>query len=425
MSIDRCRGRDARPRLEPGTGQRLHWRHGFREKEFAVTVYYPTFKPVVNPLTIVTQVRALPMAGEVLKRVGNRVEMDEVVARTLVPARGQRFAVARQLGIPVESLVAGVLVEDEVDVEEGDVVVRVGRLRQRVWRAPISGTLSLAEVDQGYLVITPDSENYERRVHIKGFIIAVEPYRSLTIQTPAALIQGAFGFGAEQHGVLRAAVTDEGDELLPEVLDERSAFSILIGGGPVSAVALERAVELRVRGMIVGSITEEALRTFLGYQGDADWAVGGNGWSFPPATVGRDFPLTLVVTEGLGRRPMNRPAFELLTSYAGSEAAIDGQTWLYGPKQSRPQVIIPLTRADPAEIPPEEEAEHLGVGVAVRLLSDDLLGQVGLIVGFPRRMQALGCGARYRVAEVHLPDGQNIMVPLENLEVLGAGGKGF
>jgi hypothetical protein len=403
----------------------LHHQHGFREKEPAVTVYYPTFKPVVNPLTMVTQVLELPMAGEVLKRVGNRVEPDEVVARTLVPARGQRFAVARELGIAPKSLAAGVVLEDEADIEVGDVLVRVGRLRQRVWRAPIAGTLSHDEVEQGYLVITPDSENYERRVHIKGFVIAVEPYRSITIQTPAALVQGAFGFGLEQHGVLRAAVTDERDELLPEMLDERSALSILVGGGPVGADALARAVELRVRGLIVGSITEEALRTFLGYRGDADWTVGGNGWDVPPATAGRDFPLTLVVTEGFGHRPMNSPAFELLTSYAGSEAAINGQTWLHGPERCRPQVIIPLTRADPAEIPPEEEAERLGVGVAVRLLKDDLLGQVGLIVGFPRRMQTLGCGVRYRVAEVHLPDGQDVMVPLENLEVLGAGGKGY
>lgn len=386
-----------------------------------MTVYYPTYKPLVNPLTMVTQVLALPMAGEVLKRVGNRVEPDEVVARTLVPARGRRFAVAQALGIADKALAAAVLEEDGTDVEAGDVLVRVGRLRPRLWRAPVAGTLSLAEVEQGYLVIIPDSENYELRVHIKGFVVAVEPYRSLTIQTPAALVQGVFGFGGEQHGVLRAAVTGAGDELLPEMLDERSALSILIGGGPVGAAALARAVELRVRGLIVGSITAEALQTFLGFAGDAAWDVGGCGWAFPPATAGRN--LTLMVTEGLGNRPMNGPAFELLTSYDGSEAALSGQTWLHGPERCRPQVIIPLTRADPAAMPPEADAERLGVGVAVRLLSDDLLGQVGIVVGFPRRMQALGCGARYHVAEVRLTDGRTVLVPLENLEVLGTVGR--
>jgi hypothetical protein len=389
-----------------------------------VTVYYPTFKPVVNPLTMVTQVRALPMAGEIFKRAGNRVEPDEVVARTLVPARSQRFAVARELGITEKALAAAVLLEDETDVDAGDVVVRVGRLRQRVWRAPIAGTLSRAEVEQGYLVITPDSDNYELRAPVRGFVVAVEPYRSLTIQTPAALVQGAFGFGGEQNGVLRAAVTAAGDPLLPEMLDERSALSILVGGGPVSAAALERAVELRVRGLIVGSITTEALATFVGYQRDADWGVGGSNWTFPPTPAGREFPFTLMVTEGLGTRPMNGPAFELLTSYDGSEAALDGCTILHGPGRCRPQVVIPITRADPADIAPEEEREKLGIGVAVRLLSDDLLGQVGLIIGFPRRMQTLGCGARYYVAEVRLADGQTVVVPLENLEMLGAGGKG-
>jgi hypothetical protein len=389
----------------------------------AVTVYYPSFRPVVSPLTLVTQVRELPLAGEVLKRVGNRVEPDEVVGRTLVPARGQRFAVARVLGIEEKDLPAAVLPEDGADVQAGDVVVRVGRLRQRTWRAPLSGSLSTAEAASGYLVITPPQQTFELRIPLKSFVLAVEPYRSLTVQTPAALIQGAFGFGGEQHGVLRAAVTGPGDELLPEMLDDRFAFSVVIGGGSVGAAALTRAAAMRVRGVIVGSISEVALRAFLGYAGDADWAVGGSGWLFPPDPGRRDFPLTLMVTEGLGVRPMNRPAFELLASYDGADVALDGRTCLHGSQLRRPQMIIPLTRADPSQIAKEEDAEHLTLGVAVRILSADLLGQVGLIVGLPQRPRALACGARYLVAEVRLTDGEVVDVPLENLEVLGVGEK--
>lgn len=292
-------------------------------------------------------------------------------------------------------------------------------MRQRVWRAPVAGTLSTAEAERGYLVITAPAQVLEVRAHLKGFVSAVDPYRAVTIQSPVAMVQGAFGLGGEQHGVLRTTVTDAAEELLPDMLDERAALSIVIGGGPIGAGALARAIELRVRGLIVGSIAPEDLSTFLGHSGDGAWEVGSSGWTFPPAAAGRDFPLTLMVTEGLGRRPMCRQAFDLLTSYDGAEASLDGRTWLHGPQMRRPQVLIPLVRADPAELPAEETAERLTLGTAVRLLSADLLGRGGTIVGFPRGMRTLACGARYRVAEVRLDDGQIIDVPLENLEALG------
>ncbi len=380
-------------------------------------VYYPTFKPVVNPLTMVSRVRELPYAGEVLVRAGNRVEPDEVVARTLLPSRGRRFPVARLLGIAEKDLPGAVLLEDGAEVEAGDILVRIGRVRPRVFRSPLSGTLSLAEADRGYLIITPPAQTFELRAILKGFVLAVEPYRSVTIQTPAAVVQGIFGLGVERHGVLRVAVTSAGDELLPEMIDERSALSILLGGGPVSAAALERAISYRVRGLVVGSIPVEELETFLGYRSEAAWEQ--DGWSFPPGIKGRDFPLTLVVTEGLGRWPMSSRAFELLASYDGQEALIEGRTCLHGAGLYRPQVVVPLPRADPAEIPPEEEAEHLIAGMEVRLLGEDFLGQIGTVVAFPRGLRTMACGARYRVAEVRLETGSMVAVPLENLEVLG------
>ena len=384
-----------------------------------MTVYYPSFEPSVCPLTLITCVRELPFAGEVLVRKGTRVEADEVVARTLLPSRGRRFPVARSMGLSEAQLRRHLVAEDGAEVEAGQVVVQVGRSRQRVWRSPIAGTFSAGEADCGYLIVTPPAQPYELRAHIRGFVIQVEPYRSVQIQAPAALVRGAFGAGGEQHGVLRAAVTSPDDELLPETLDERSAFSILVGGGPAGITALNRAVEVQARGLIVGSITEEVLRTFLGYRGDQDWEIGQAGWAFPPRDTGRSLPLTLIVTEGVGTWPMNSRAFELLTSHDGAEASLDGQTWLHGPKTRRPRVVIPMTRADPEEVKQTESADSVKIGADVRLLGADTLGQVGILVGLPRGTRPLACGARYHVAEVRLEDGSIVAVPVENIEALG------
>lgn len=383
-----------------------------------MTVYYPTYRPMVSPLTLETQVLELPLAGEVLVRMGNRVEPDEVVARTLVPARGQRFAVARALGISEKELPACLVLEDGAVVGVGQVVARLGRLRQRFWRAPIAGVLSTAEAERGYLVLTPEARSFELRAPIKGFVAAVEPFRAVTLQTPAAVVQGVFGLGGAQHGVLRMAVTAAEDELLPEMIDARCALAIVIGGGPVGAEALAQAVEQQVRGLIVGSITVEALQSFLGYRDDMDWQVGANGWCFPPAVVRRDFPLTVVVTEGVGRHAMCARAFELLASYDGWEAYLDGRTWLHGPAMRRPQVVIPLPRANPAEIASEGDSEQLIPGCEVRLLGSDSLGRTGQLIALPRGMAETPGGLRFRPAEVLLEDGSVVVVPVENLEVL-------
>ncbi|MBN1484653.1 MAG: hypothetical protein JXA37_08015 [Chloroflexia bacterium] len=383
-----------------------------------MTVYYPSLKPAVSPLTMINQVRRLPFAGEVLVRVGNRLEPDQVVARTLIPQRGQRFPVARILGIQASSLPKHLLLEHGADVEAGDILVRVGRWRQRAWRAPLDGVLSTNEVEQGYLIITPPAHPLELRAHLKGFVSAVEPYHAVTIQTPAALVQGVFGLGGERHGVLRTAVTDETDELLPEMLDERSSLSILVGGALIGAKALARAVELQVRGLVVGGITEESLRLFLGYSGDSDWHIGGRNWSFPPNLTERSFPLTLLVTEGVGYHPMCSRAFELLTSYDGSEASMDGQTSLHRPQIRRPYVAIPLSRADPEAIA-EDEYREINLGDPVRILSHELLGQTGTLVAFLLSTATPALGERQRRAAVRLADGQIIEVPLSNLEVLG------
>ncbi len=383
-----------------------------------MTIYYPNFKPALSPLTVVSRRRELPLAGEVLVRVGNRVEPDDLVGRTLVPSRGRRFPVAHELGLDAPELHRHLLVEEGSEVEAGDILVRVGRWRTRIWRAPLAGTLSTAEVERGYLIITPPSTPVEVRARLKGFVAAVEPYRAATIQTPAALLQGVFGLGGEQNGVLRTTVTNEADELLPGMLDERATFAVLIGGATLGVEALRRAVDLQVRGIIVGSITEEVLRAFLGYADDAAWDCGGEGWAFPPTSDRRSFPLTLIVTEGLGRSPMCSQVFELLASHDGSEVFLDGRTRLHGVNMVRPQVIIPLLRVKEEKIPVEEEREPLAVGAWVRLLAEPLLGRVGRIVALPRRMYFFDCGAGYRVALVRLEEGDVLPVPLENLEVL-------
>ena len=95
-------------------------------------------------------------------------------------------------------------------------------------------------------------------------VVAVQPQRAVTIATPAAVVQGVAGFGGEQWGVLRLLVTDPADLITPEMIDARSAFSILIGGAGITADALRKAQREQVKGIVVGGIEADELRAFWG-----------------------------------------------------------------------------------------------------------------------------------------------------------------
>ena len=64
--------------------------------------YTPGLK--VSERILVKKHRILPLKGDVLVKVGDRVEPDDVVARTLLPGNVVPINVANKLGIPPEDI---------------------------------------------------------------------------------------------------------------------------------------------------------------------------------------------------------------------------------------------------------------------------------------------------------------------------------
>lgn len=381
-----------------------------------MSLYVPAGTPPIIVGAMARIERRLPQPGEVLVRVGQRVEPEEIIARAFLPGTPQIVNVARALTITPSAVARAMRREVGNKVAQGEVMTRSNTLGGRKCLAPVSGVIAAVDSETGYVTITPDPVAYELLATVRGLVMEVMPYEGVRIETPAAQAYGVFGLGMERSGVLRLLVTDPSEPIVPDMVDARSAYAIIIGGSGITAAALRRAVQEQVRGVIVGGIDEAELRTFLGWSSVGGWRPSHGTWQVPAEQPGQRFDLTLVVTEGFGARAMSSALFELLASHDRQEALVEGATRLRSPMR-RPRVVIPLSsRTTGIQLEPPRPT--LRPGASVRLLDSAHLGHVGqvrAVSAIPRRLPSR---VRTQAVEVALDDGSTVLVPHSAVEVL-------
>lgn len=380
-----------------------------------MSLYVPSGASPLIPGALARIERQLPHPGEVVVRVGQRVEPDDVVAWAFVPAAPQIVNLARTLMIPPSRVKRALLHEIGAQVAQGAPLARSSRFGGRVCPAPVSGVLAGVDEATGYITIVPEPTRYELSATVRGVVMEVMPYEGVRIETPAAQVYGIFGIGTSQYGVLRLLVTDPAEPITEEMINPRSAYAVIIGGSGISAAALRQAVQQQVRGIIVGGIDEAELRAFLGAAGYAAWEIGPPNWQIP-ATPLPPGDLVVVVTEGFGNRPMSQPLFELLASHDGKEALVEGSTRLWNGAQ-RPRVVIPLsTRTTGLSI--EAPRPAVRPGALVRVLHQSCLGALGQVRAISSTPRRLPSRVRTPAASIVLDDGSMITAATIAVEAL-------
>jgi hypothetical protein len=349
-----------------------------------------TLAPVTHflPLTTIRRERILPVPGKVMVRKGQKVSASDSVAEANLTPNHQLLEVARGLGLRSEQADEYFQVEAGAIVAAGDVIAGPVGITRRVVRAPQDGKVILAGGGQALIEIK--SPTFELKAGIPGVITDLIDDRGVVIETVGALVQGVWGNGRIDFGLMFVLAKNPDDSLEANQLDVSMRGSIVLGGYVDQADVLKAASDMPLRGMILASINPVLI----------------------PAALNAKFPI--LVVDGFGKQPMNSAAFKLLTTNERREVALNAEAWdRYNNK--RPEVVIPLPAASPPPL-----ASDTGVfasGKQVRVLRAPYTGKIGTLVDL-RSSAVFPNGLRAMAAEVRLEDGDNAVLPLANLEVL-------
>jgi hypothetical protein len=369
--------------------------------------YTPGLK--VTGRILVTKKRILPLKGDVLAKVGDKVTPDTVVARTLLPGNVEPINVANILGIPPEDIMHHMLRKEGELVKQAEVIARSKSffgLFSSECKSKNEGSVESISSITGQVLIRGNPIPVEIKAYLDGEVVEVFEKEGVAVSTWGSFIQGIFGIGGETHGEIKIAVKDNTEVLTDKLIETDSRGKVIVGGSLVTADAIKKAVKLGAKGVVVGGFDDKDLRDFLGY--DLGVAITGS----------EELGITLVVTEGFGQINMAEKTFSLLKSKEGQMACINGATQIRA-GVIRPEVVIPFA-GDVHAKEKVKAAETVGLteGYPVRVIRQPYFGRLGNVGALPPELQKLESESSARVLEVRFGDGSKAIIPRANVEML-------
>ncbi len=334
--------------------------------------------------------RLLPVKGDTLARLNQKVSSGDIVAEARFAREHVLLDVSRILR--AHPKVADKLITCKVDdrlAAGAEIAVGQG-LFPRTVVVPRDGIV--VAVGGGQVLMEVGEAKIELRAGIPGVVINIIPNRGVAIQTTGALIQGVWGNGRIDAGILVNLAEGADSTLTAARLDVSLRGSVILGGMVKDAETLKAAAELPVRGLILSSIYPSLI------------------------PMAREMRFPIMALDGFGPMPMNSVAYKLLSTNIKREVTVNAE--LYDRYTgARPEVIIPLPISSDA--PTLNATETFAPGLQVRMRRPPSMGMIGSIVAVKPGLTSLPSGLRAPAAEVKLENGESVVAPLVNLEVVG------
>lgn len=361
--------------------------------------------------TVIRRRRLLPIPGEVVVAQGEQVTATTEVARTALPGKVYPVNVVNQLSIAPDEILSYMRKREGEIVSKGEPIAENKPLLK--WfqvqvPSPINGTIENISRVTGQVFLREPPTMIGLAAYIDGTIVEVTPHQGVVVESHCAFIQGIFGVGGETTGTLAVAVQRPDEELTSVHLKPEHHGHIVIGGSLAQKETFARARELGVRALVVGGVHDRDLKDLLGY--DLGVAITGT------ERIG----FTLIVTEGFGTIPMATRTFELLSTHVGQKASCSGATQIRA-GVIRPEVIIPtspLNAARSSVFSPQSFGEGIKGGDTVRIIREPYFGILARVKDLPSELQQIATESEARVLVATLPDGQDVVIPRANVEMI-------
>ena len=353
--------------------------------------------------------RVLPIPGDVLVKVGDRVQATDVVAQTFMPGDVTPINLANLLSLPPGDVPSAMLKREGERVAPGETIARTKGIFgffKNEYRCKVGGTLESISPVTGQLIIRGEPIPVQVRAYVAGTITEVIPREGVVVEADVSYVQGIFGIGGEAYGPIRLACKTPKQELSADLIHGEMRGAVVVGGARMSGAAVRRAIEVGAAAVVSGGMDDHDLKEILGY--DLGVAVTGS----------EQIGTTLVITEGFGDIAMAERTFELLESREGAQAAVNGATQIRAGVM-RPEIVIPLTEGAGGNGKESRDEEgSLTPGRPVRIIRDPYFGLLGTVASLPPEPRVLDSGSKARVLEVALESGEKVVVPRANVELI-------
>lgn len=344
---------------------------------------------IINGLTTFTRPRFLPVDGHVVARVGQAVTPATVLAEaTIAPHIEVLDARPVFSGIPRERMKAMIKREVGEKVDKDDIIIETGGKINRVLRATAGGVIR--SISSTQVLVQVKKKPFRLRAGYTGVVTEIIPRRGVMMQMQGTLSQGVWGNGQIANGKLITATFDPRKAVQPDDLRGECVDAIVLAGRCRDADSLARAQSLPIRGMILGSLSSHLI------------------------PIAMKMPFPILVTSGFSPSGMDESSFRLLSSNKGRTVSVIALPWDRH-QGIRPEAFIPLESGNLRMI---QEMIEFREGQTVRINSLPYMPQVGTIGVIHPEPVLLPNGLMARAANVALKNGQQILVPLNNLDVL-------
>jgi len=350
--------------------------------------------------------RRLPLKGEVVKKKGDRVRAEDVVARTALPGNVKTVNVANLLSIPAADVPACMLKKEGDSVTEGEPIAlskSLFGLFKSTAKANTTGSVEIVSDITGQVTLREPAIPVEILAYVDGEVADVIPEEGVVVRTEGAFIQGIFGIGGEGVGELTLAVERPEDIVEPEALGNVEGRVVVVGAHASRRLILA-ARDKKAVAVVAGGISDQDLRELLGY--DLGVAITGS------ESIG----ITVITTEGFGRLGIAHRTFDLLGRLAGQKASVNGATQIRAGVM-RPEIIVPR----PGDVQKEGRSVMSGglaEGMVIRIIREPFFGKLGTVTELPAPLVALESEAKVRVLRTRLESGEEVLVPRANVEMI-------